>query len=231
MVNFLTLNGSIRKDLGSSNTNRLRKEGKIPAVIYGNGGKDNIYISVSQNNFNKEYLKGSIETKPMELDIDGQKYKVLTYQIDIDPVTDLPRHIDFTNIEGKTEVKVHIPIIFQNRDKSPGVKRGGFLNILKRKIQCHVDPNNIPDSISIDVGNMHIGDKLKIDMVQLPTNTKAVDKTNFNICSITGRGKSTDDAATAATADPSAVPATAVKAPANAPAAAAKAPAKPEAKK
>ena len=98
MVEFLTLNGSIRKDLGSSNTNRLRKEGYTPAVIYGTNGSDNLYISIAKKDFDKEYLKGNIETKPIELTVDGKKYQVLTYQIDIDPLTDLPRHIDFINI-------------------------------------------------------------------------------------------------------------------------------------
>ncbi len=210
MVNFLTLNGSIRKDLGSANTNRLRKEGFIPAVIYGNNGEENIYISVSKRDFDKEYLKGAIEIRPIELDVDGKKYKVLTYQIDLDPVSDLPRHIDFINIEGKKEVKVYIPVSFVGREKSPGVKKGGFLNILKRKIQFYVDPMNIPASIEAVVSSMHIGDKIKINDIKLPAGIRPVDKTNFNICSITGRGKSTTDDVAPAAADaaaPAAAPA------------------------
>ncbi len=210
MVNFLTLNGSIRKDLGSANTNRLRKEGFIPAVIYGNNGEENIYISVSKRDFDKEYLKGAIEIRPIELDVDGKKYKVLTYQIDLDPVSDLPRHIDFINIEGKKEVKVYIPVSFVGREKSPGVKKGGFLNILKRKIQFYVDPMNIPASIEVVVSSMHIGDKIKINDIKLPAGIRPVDKTNFNICSITGRGKSTTDDVAPVAADaaaPAAAPA------------------------
>lgn len=203
MVEFLTLNGSIRKDLGSSNTNRLRKEGYTPAVIYGTNGSDNLYISIAKKDFDKEYLKGNIETKPIELTVDGKKYQVLTYQIDIDPLTDLPRHIDFINIKDKKEVKVYVPVKFIGKEKAPGLKRGGFLNILKRKIQLYVDPMNIPASIDVYVDTMHIGSKIKINDIKLPNNVKVVDKTNFNIVTITGRGKSTDDAApqAAATAD------------------------------
>lgn len=203
MVEFLTLNGSIRKDLGSSNTNRLRKEGYTPAVIYGTNGSDNLYISIAKKDFDKEYLKGNIETKPIELTVDGKKYQVLTYQIDIDPLTDLPRHIDFINIKDKKEVKVYVPVKFIGKEKAPGLKRGGFLNILKRKIQLYVDPMNIPASIDVYVDTMHIGSKIKINDIKLPDNVKVVDKTNFNIVTITGRGKSTDDAApqAAATAD------------------------------
>lgn len=193
MVEFLTLNGSIRKDLGSSNTNRLRKEGYTPAVIYGTNGSDNLYISIAKKDFDKEYLKGNIETKPIELTVDGKKYQVLTYQIDIDPLTDLPRHIDFINIKDKKEVKVYVPVNFIGREKAPGLKRGGFLNILKRKIQLYVDPMNIPASIDVYVDTMHIGSKIKINDIKLPDNVKVVDKTNFNIVTVTGRGKSTDD--------------------------------------
>ena len=215
MVNFLTLNGSIRKDLGTANTNRLRKEGFIPAVIYGSNGSENIYISILKKDFEKEYLKGAIQIRPIELDLDGKKYKVLTYQIDLDPVSDLPRHVDFINIEGKKEVKTYIPVSFLGREKSPGIKKGGFLNILKRKIQCYVDPMNIPELIEVVVSGMHIGDKMKINDIKLPAGIRPVDKTNFNICTVTGRGKSTvDEAAPAADA------AATTSAPAAAPAAA-----------
>lgn len=200
MVEFLTLNGSIRKDLGSSNTNRLRKEGYTPAVIYGTNGSDNLYISIAKKDFDKEYLKGNIETKPIELTVDGKKYQVLTYQIDIDPLTDLPRHIDFINIKDKKEVKVYVPVKFIGKEKAPGLKRGGFLNILKRKIQLYVDPMNIPASIDVYVDTMHIGSKIKINDIKLPDNVKVVDKTNFNIVTVTGRGKSTDDNAQQAAA-------------------------------
>ena len=208
MVEFLTLNGSIRKDLGSSNTNRLRKEGYTPAVIYGTNGSDNLYISIAKKDFDKEYLKGNIETKPIELTVDGKKYQVLTYQIDIDPLTDLPRHVDFINIKDKKEVKVYVPVNFIGREKAPGLKRGGFLNILKRKIQLYVDPMNIPASIDVYVDSMHIGSKIKINDIKLPDNVKVVDKTNFNIVTVTGRGKSTDDAAPQAAATTEAAAAT-----------------------
>ena len=180
MVEFLTLNGSIRKDLGSSNTNRLRKEGYTPAVIYGTKGDDNLFISIAKKDFDKEYLKGNIEIKPIELTVDGKKYQVLTYQIDIDPLTDLPRHVDFINIKDKKEVKVYVPVNFIGKEKAPG---------LKRKIQLYVDPMNIPTSIDVYVDSMHIGSKIKINDVKLPDNVKVVDKTNFNVVTVTGRGK------------------------------------------
>ncbi|HSQ98247.1 MAG TPA: 50S ribosomal protein L25/general stress protein Ctc [Rickettsiales bacterium] len=214
MVNFLTLNGSIRNDLGSANTRRLRKEDKIPAVIYGNNGNENIYFSVLKKDFEKEYLKTNIQLKPIELDLDGKKYKVLVYQIDLDPVTDMPRHVDFVNLEGKKELKVCIPVNYTGSDKAPGIKKGGFLNILKRKIECFCTLENIPSSIEVDVSKMHIGSKVKINDITLPNNVKATEKSNFDICSITGRGKSTDEATPAAAAATAATPAAGATTPA-----------------
>jgi len=203
MVEYITLNGSIRKDLGSSNANRLRKEGLVPAVIYGLKDSENVFISLLKKDFYKEFLKGSIQIRPIEIKTENKSYKVLTYQIDIDPVTDMPRHVDFMSIDGKNEVKVYIPVNFLGREKSPGIKKGGFLNILKRKIQCFCNPESIPNKIDIDVSKMHIGSKIKINDAKLPENIKATDKSNFDICSITGRGKSIEEeeaAAAAATA-------------------------------
>ena len=202
MVNYLTLDGSIRKDLGSANTRRLRKEGKIPAVIYGVNGAENTYISISKKDFDKEYLKSNIELRPIELNVDGKKFKVLTYQIDLDPITDLPRHVDFN--------------------------KGGFLNILKRKIECLCPIDNILQSIDIDVSKMHIGSKIRSTDITLPSGIKFTSKKVFDICSVTGRGKSTDDVAATATTTDAAAPAATTAAPA----ADAKAPAaKTEAKK
>jgi large subunit ribosomal protein L25 len=200
MVSFLTLDGSIRKDLGSANTRRLRKEGRIPAVVYGNDGDSNIYLSISKRDLDKEYLKGNIQIRPIELNIDDKKYKVLVYQIDIDPVSDLPRHVDFMNVDGRKELKVFIPVNYIGREKAPGIKKGGFLNILKRKIECFCTLENIPSSINIDVSAMHIGSKVKINNVVLPKDIKVTNKANFDICSITGRGKSTEEVEAVATA-------------------------------
>ena len=230
MVNYLTLDGSIRKDLGSANTRRLRKEGKIPAVIYGVNGAENTFISISKKDFDKEYLKSNIELRPIELNVDGKKFKVLTYQIDLDPITDLPRHVDFNNLEGKKEAKIYVPVNYLGREKSPGVKKGGFLNILKRKIECLCPIDNILQCIDIDVSKMHIGSKIRSTDVTLPNGIKFTNKKVFDICSVTGRGKSTDDVAAPATTTDAAAPAAATTA---APAADAKAPAaaKTEAKK
>jgi large subunit ribosomal protein L25 len=208
MIGF-TLNGSIRDELGSANTNRLRKAGFIPAVIYGDKGAKNTFISIVKKDFNKEYLRGGITTRIIDIDIDGKKQKVLTYQLELDPLTDLPRHVDFINIEGKKEIKTKVPVKYIDKEKSPGVKKGGYLNILKRNIYLFVEPNNIPDRIEVNVAMLHIGANIKINDIELPKNVHPVEKTNYVLCSVTGRGKSdvedkratAENATTTATAD------------------------------
>ncbi|MDR0423647.1 MAG: 50S ribosomal protein L25/general stress protein Ctc [Rickettsiales bacterium] len=201
MVNF-TLNGSIRTEFGSAGASRLRKSGFIPAIIYGE--KENTFISVIKKDFDKEYLKGGIGVRIIELNIDNKKQNVLAYQIDLDPLSDLPRHIDFVSIDGKNEVKTSVPIRYVDAGKSPGIKKGGFLNVLKRNLQLFVNPKEIPQFIEINVGALHIGSKIKINDVKLPDGVRPVGKENFNICSITGRGKSDlDTSATAGSGDAS----------------------------
>jgi len=187
----LILDGSIRSKLGTAPTKKIRRENQIPAVIY--NGKENIHIAVDKKEFVKQYSKGNIQSKIIELSLDKKKLDVLTYQLDIHPSTDLPRHIDFIQVQKGKKLKVLIPINFIEREKSPGIKKGGFLNIVKRRVQLWCDPENIPNHIEIKISKMNIGDAIKATDVTFPDNTKPVDKKNFALATITGRGKSKDD--------------------------------------
>lgn len=188
----ITLNGSIRQDLGTTATRRLRKQGLIPCVIYGEKG-ENIYASLTTRDFNKEYFKGNIESKPINLKIDDKDYKVLAYQLEIHPVSNFPIHIDFVQLVEGRDTKVLVPVEFKNREKSPGLKKGGFLNIRKRKILLLCKPKDIPSKITVDVTKMHIGTVIKASDVTFPANTKPVNKKDFVVVTITGRGKSEEE--------------------------------------
>ena len=123
MVEFLTLNGSIRKDLGSSNTNRLRKEGYTPAVIYGTKGDDNLFISIAKKDFDKEYLKGNIEIKPIELTVDGKLSQTLTTQdqLQISTSTDKDPNLQGEYVGGVLIKMPQLSIITVNYNNNPGL--------------------------------------------------------------------------------------------------------------
>lgn len=188
----IKLNGSVRTELGTASSNRLRKQGKIPCVIYNEKG-DNIYLAVEAKEFIKEYLKENIQIRPIEIETKDKTYNVLVYDLDLHAVKDTPIHVDFLNIEGKKEIKVFIPLEVKGKEKGVGLKRGGFLNIVKRKIQVWCSPEKIPTKLTADVSKLHIGEALKADKIKFPEGTRPVDKSNFVILSVTGRGKSMEE--------------------------------------
>ena len=164
-----TIKATKRSTVSNGQINKLRSEGFIPAVLYG-GEKNNINISLK-----KLHLKDVIKTETFmsrvfDLDIDGSPEKVLPREIAYDPVSDEPIHIDFIRIEKGSKITLEIPVKFINSDKSPGLKKGGVLNIVRRKVELRCPSENIPDEIIVDLDNTEINTSLKISSVKLPEN-------------------------------------------------------------
>ena len=164
-----TIKAIKRSTVSTGQINKLRSEGFIPAVLYG-GKKNNINISLK-----KLHLKDIIKTetfmsKVFDLDIDGNPEKVLPREIAYDPVSDEPIHIDFVRIEKGSTITLEIPVKFINSEKSPGLKKGGVLNVVRRKVELRCPSENIPDEIIVDLDNTEINTSLKISSVKLPEN-------------------------------------------------------------
>jgi large subunit ribosomal protein L25 len=158
-----------RTTASSGEISKLRSDGFIPAVIYG-GKENNLNISL-----NKLHLKDIIKTetfmsKVFNLDIDGSPEKVLPREVAYDPVSDEPIHIDFIRIVKGSRIILEIPVRFINSDKSPGLKKGAVLNIVRRKVELKCPTENIPDEIIVDLDNTEINTSLKISSVKLPEN-------------------------------------------------------------
>jgi len=163
------LKATKRTNVSSGQTNKLRSDGFIPAVLYG-GAKSNVNISLK-----KLYLADLIKTetfmsKVFDLDIDGSSEKVLPRDIAYDPVSDEPIHIDFVRIVKGSKIVLEIPVKFINSEKSPGLKKGGVLNIVRRKVALKCPTENIPNEIFVDLDNTEINTSLKISSVKLPEN-------------------------------------------------------------
>jgi len=153
--------------------NKLRSEGFIPAVLYG-GKQNNLNISVK-----KLHLKNLIQTetfmsKVFDLDIDGSPEKALPREIAYDPISDEPIHIDFIRIVKGSKLTLSVPVKFLNSDKSPGLKKGGVLNIVRRKVDLRCPAENIPNEIIVDLDNTEINTSLKISSVKLPDNVTPI---------------------------------------------------------
>ena len=164
-----SLKATKRTTASSGQINKLRSDGFIPAILYG-GEKNNINISLK-----KIHLKDIINTetfmsKVYDLDIDGSKEKALPRDVSFDPMSDEPIHIDFMRIIKGSKLILEIPVKFINLDKSPGLKKGGVLNTVRRKIELKCPAENIPNEIVIDLNNTEVGTSIKISSVKLPPN-------------------------------------------------------------
>jgi len=149
--------------------NKLRSQGFIPAVLYG-GKKNNLNISLKKLNLQNVLNTETFMSKVFDLEIDGSAEKVLPRDISYDPVSDEPIHIDFMRIEKGSKLTLQIPVKFINSEKSPGLKKGGVLNIVRRKVELRCPAENIPNEIIVDLNDTEINSSLKISSVKLPDN-------------------------------------------------------------
>jgi large subunit ribosomal protein L25 len=151
--------------------NKLRAEGFIPAILY--GGKDpNAKISVEKKAITNILNSDSFMSTVVELDIEGKKQKVLPREVAYHVVSDEPIHIDFMRVVEGSKIVIEIPVKFVNNSDSPGLKRGGVLNIVRRKVELKCPAETIPEDIIIDLAGTDIGTSIKISSVKLPENVK-----------------------------------------------------------
>jgi large subunit ribosomal protein L25 len=160
-----------RENTASGFTNNLRKKGLIPAILYG-GKNPNQNISVEKKSISKIINSDSFLSKVLELDIEGKKEKVLPRDVAYHVLSDEPVHIDFMRIVSGSKLVLEIPVKFENQSESPGLKRGGVLNIVRRKVELKCPADNIPDDIIIDLTGTDIGTSIKISSVKLSENVK-----------------------------------------------------------
>ena len=163
------LKATKRTSASTGQVNKLRSDGFVPAVLYG-GKKDNLNISLKKLHLRNLLNTKTFLSKVFDLDIDGNSEKALPRDIAYDPISDEPIHIDFMRITKGSKLILEIPVKFINSDKSPGLKKGGVLNIVRRKIELKCPAENIPDEIVVDLNNTEINSSLKISSVKLPEN-------------------------------------------------------------
>jgi len=161
------LKATKRTVTSAGQTNKLRSDGLIPAVLYG-GKKDNINITLKKLQLQEIINTETFMSKVVDIDIEGSKEKVLPREVSYDPVSDEPIHIDFMRIAKGSKLILEIPVKFINFDKSPGLKKGGVLNTVRRKVELKCPAEKIPDEIVVDLNNTEIGSSLKISSITLP---------------------------------------------------------------
>ncbi|MDA9678328.1 50S ribosomal protein L25/general stress protein Ctc [Candidatus Pelagibacter sp.] len=166
---MISLDANIRNNKTKGELSAIRDSGNVPAVIY--GGKDeNEKISIS-----KKLLKSTIEKKNflsniVTLTVNGKNQNVLPREVIYDVLTDEPIHVDFLRVVPGVKIRIEVPVEFINHEKSPGLKRGGVLNVVRRKVELKCPSEKIPEKITLDLDGIDIGESFKISSVKLDNN-------------------------------------------------------------
>ena len=166
-----SLDASIRNTKSKGEVNSLRLKGEVPAIIYG-GTEKNQKISLSKKEVKSLINQENFLSNIINLNIDKETVKVLPREVSYDNITDEPIHIDFLRIVKGAKIIIEIPVKFINNEKSPGLKRGGVLNIVRRKIELKCATENVPNELVVDLDGLEIGTSIKISSITLPENVK-----------------------------------------------------------
>ena len=167
MAETKSLAASVRSGVGKGAARSVRREGRIPGVIYG-GGEPPTPISLLWHDVNKLIYAGHFLTTTFDLDVDGSVERVIPRDYQLDPIKDKPLHVDFLRIRAGSKIVVEIPVHVANEDEAPGLKAGGVVNIVRHALELRVAADAIPANVTVDLTGLAIGDSVHMSEVKLP---------------------------------------------------------------
>ncbi len=184
MSDQLTLPAEARERAGKGASRELRRNGRVPCVVYGDK-KEPLSVHVEEKLLTKLLHTGHFMNSVVMVEVDGKANRTLPKAVDFHPVTSRPIHVDFLRIGAHSQVHVAVPVRFANEEASPGLKRGGVLNIVRHELELVCDASKIPDEIQLDLTGLDIGDSVHISQVTLPEGSKsAIDDRDFTIITV-----------------------------------------------
>jgi large subunit ribosomal protein L25 len=167
MTEVTPIAAQTRQQTGKGAARATRRNGRVPAVIYGNK-EETLLISLDPMDLSSQLKGPGFFARVFEIQVDKGKHRVLARDLQLDPVSDWPIHVDFMRFSADTKLNIDVQVIFENEAASPGLKRGGVLNIVRHAIELVCSADNIPECISIDLSGLEIGDSVHISDVELP---------------------------------------------------------------
>ncbi|ASJ91277.1 50S ribosomal protein L25/general stress protein Ctc [Porphyrobacter sp. CACIAM 03H1] len=184
MSETLTLPAEARERAGKGASRALRRDGRTPAVIYG-GKEEPTLIHVEQKELVRQLMTGHFMNSIVNIEIGGKTVRTLPKDVAFHPVTDRPTHVDFLRLTGDSKVEVAVPVVFINEEASPGLKKGGVLNIVRHELELVCASDSIPEEIQIDVTGRDVGESIHISDVTLPKGvTSAITDRDFTIATL-----------------------------------------------
>jgi large subunit ribosomal protein L25 len=184
MSDMLTLPAETRERAGKGASRALRRSGRVPAVVYG-GNEEPLAVHVEEKELVRQLGTGHFFNSIVEVEVDGKSVRTLPKDVAFHPVSDRPLHADFLRVSKDARVHVNVPVVFVNEEKSPGLKRGGVLNIVRHDLDLVCAPDSIPDEVAIDVTGLNVGDSIHINDVKLPSGVESgISDRDFTIATI-----------------------------------------------
>ncbi|HEY9081430.1 50S ribosomal protein L25/general stress protein Ctc [Magnetovibrio sp.] len=182
--NAFELNAEMRERAGKGAARATRRAGRVPAVIYGDK-KESVLISIEPLELKRLINTGSFFSHLVDIKAGKDSHRVIARDIQLDPVTDRPLHVDFMRISKGATIAVNVPIHYINEEASPGLKYGGVLNAVRHEVELNVSPEAIPEFIEIDLSGLEVGDSIHISAVALPAGaTPTITDRDFTIATI-----------------------------------------------
>jgi large subunit ribosomal protein L25 len=208
MSDQLTLSAETRERAGKGASRAIRREGRVPAVIYGDR-QEPLSIHVEEKALIKALSTGHFMNAVAMIDVGGDQLRTLPKDVQFHPVTDRPLHVDFLRIGEHTQVHVNVPVHFANEEEAPGLARGGVLNVVRHELELICDAASIPEEVVIDLTGYEIGDSIHISAVQLPEGSRsAIEDRDFTIATVVApsamKQSDSEDAAAAEGEEPAA---------------------------
>ena len=187
MAKNIELNVEVRERIGKGGAREARRNNLVPGVLYG-GGEGPVAITLKQNELQKAFNSGKFRGNTVTLVHDGSKQLVIPQDIQFHPVSDKPLHVDLYRVTADQIVSVEVSVNFVGEEESPGLKKGGTLNVVRYSVELNVAANAIPESLEADVSALEIGDNVKISDISLPEGaTPTITDRDFTIATIAGR--------------------------------------------
>ena len=195
MPEIMSLSAEPRERAGKGAARATRREGRVPAIVYGDK-QEPLLVSLEPRELGRALARPGFFATLVDIQLDGTTHRTLPRDIQYHPVTDKPLHADFMRVGAGAQVSVMVPVVFINHERSPGLRRGGILNIVRHGIAVICQVDNIPERLVVDLSGLDIGDSVHISAVNFPPGSRPViTDRDFTIASIAASSAVREEAA------------------------------------
>ena len=184
MSEALTLPAELRERAGKGASRALRRDGRVPAVIYG-GKEEPTSIHIEERILRRQLGTGHFMNSIVMVEVNGKPVRTIPKDVALHPVSDRPLHVDFLRLSKDSKITVAVPVVFANEDASPGLKKGGVLNVVRHELELVCESDKIPDDIQLDLTGLDLGDSIHISQITLPAGSvSAITDRDFTIATV-----------------------------------------------